>query len=371
VARAEPIATSERTLELDVLRGVALFGVLTVNLLTDFRVDLFETFMPGRAGSPMDVAIDRFVALALESKAFMAFAFVFGAGLAVQRERRGEGFARYVVRRQIVLLAIGLVHMVLVWNGDILTLYALLGLVAAPLVGWPPWLLVALAAALCAVYVFVPFPTSFATVEEMQRHVRDAHLAYGGGGFSEVLAFRVREIRPFSALLFWSAPRTLALFLLGACAWRAGLFRRPREHRRLLVTVAAGGVGVGSFALVRSAGTAAGLAGAIALALGYCATLLVLLQAQPLRRALGLLAPLGRMALTSYVLQSIVFGFVFYGYGLAYFGRMATTQAAILGVLVYVAQAFASAAWLARFRFGPLEWVWRSLTYGAPQPMRK
>lgn len=368
---AEPIATSERTLELDVLRGAALFGVLMVNLLTAFRIDLFETFMPGREGSPTDLAIDRFVALALESKAFMAFAFVFGAGLAVQRERRGQSFAWYVVRRQVVLLAIGLVHMVLVWNGDILTLYALLGLLAAPLVGRPTWLLVVLAAALCAVYVFVPFPTSFASLEAMQQHVRDARLAYGFGGFSEVLAFRIREIRPFSALLFWSAPRTLALFLLGACSWREGLFQRPREQRRLLVLVAAGGVGIGSFALVRSAGTAAGLAGAIALALGYCATLLVLLQVGPFRRVLALLAPLGRMALTSYVMQSILFGFVFYGYGLGYFGRMPTTRAAIVGVLVYLAQAIASAAWLARFRFGPLEWAWRSLTYGASQPMRR
>jgi len=110
--------------------------------------------------------------------------------------------------------------------------------------------------------------------------------------------------------------------------------------------------------------------GTVALALGYGAGLLLLFERPVARRALATLAPLGQMALTNYLLQSVIFGFVFYGYGLGQFGKMSVTRATQLGVLVYAAQIVASAWWLRRFRFGPVEWAWRCVTYKAWQPMR-
>ena len=88
-------------------------------------------------------------------------------------------------------------------------------------------------------------------------------------------------------------------------------------------------------------------------------------------RVLSVLAPLGRMALTSYLTQSIVLGFIFYGYGLGLFGRLGDARAAAIGIALYIAQAVLSALFLRRCRFGPVEWLWRSFTYGAWQPMRR
>ena len=124
---SEPVAPADRVEALDVLRGVALFGVLTVNLVTIFRLSLFQEFLHG----PED-AWARAVSLGLEFKAVTLFSLLFGIGLEAQRERI-DGFHRYILRRLIFLLVIGLVHLFLVWNGDVLTLYALCGLVVAPL----------------------------------------------------------------------------------------------------------------------------------------------------------------------------------------------------------------------------------------------
>jgi uncharacterized protein len=106
----------------------------------------------------------------------------------------------------------------------------------------------------------------------------------------------------------------------------------------------------------------------VPLALAYVAALLLFLSREPGGERFGWLVPLGRMALTNYLAQSIVLGFVFYGYGLGLFGRLSSAEALPIGLTLYAAQIAASAAWLRRFRFGPAEWLWRSATYGRWQP---
>jgi uncharacterized protein len=382
-----PVAGTERLVSLDVLRALALFGVLIVNLLTEFRVSIFEQFLGPASGSPWDRRIDRAVAVAVESKAFALFSFLFGVGLAIQfdRARRGRrAFAPQIARRLSTLLALGLVHLVVVWNGDILTEYAIAGAFVALLVGLPrPWLL-PLAAIFLAVYVSpLPFPDPFPTSDALVTHIADANRAYGGGGFPTVLAFRIHELPPILALDLAALPRTLALFSLGAWAWRIGVFERPSDYHRLLGGTAGLGIALGGLACAWGDGLFGDMQpgaeawrslvdglGTVALALGYGAGLLLLFERPVARRALAPLAPLGQMALTNYLLQSVIFGFVFYGYGLGQFGKMSVTRATQLGVLVYLAQIAASAWWLGRFRFGPVEWAWRCVTYKAWQPMR-
>ncbi|HSO36869.1 MAG TPA: DUF418 domain-containing protein [Labilithrix sp.] len=380
-----PAAASERAVALDALRGIALFGVLMVNLVTAFRVSLFEQFLP-RLGPDRSTAADRVVASivtnGLESKAFILFSLLFGVGLAAQQERalaRGASFGTYVARRLGMLLAIGLAHLFLVWNGDILTLYALIGLLAAPLLRLPSRVLLVLAGLLFVLQVApLPYPRPFASTEEMQLHVETARLAYGSGTFGEALAFRVHEVAPMAALLVWSAPRTLGLFLLGGCAWRAGIFR-PGERRALLVGTAALGLAAGGAATwAVSAGLDLGRLrdvawtwGAILLALGYGAAVLLAFRSPALAGVLGAFAPLGRMALTSYLTQSVVLSVLFYGWGVGLFGRDGEAKAALLGLVLYGAQVMASAWWLRRHHFGPVEWLWRSFTYGAWQPQRR
>jgi len=120
-----------------------------------------------------------------------------------------------------------------------------------------------------------------------------------------------------------------------------------------------------------TAGNAFASLAPVVLALGYGAAVLALAHLPPSGRFLTLFAPLGRMAFTNYLLQSAVFGFIFFGYGLGQFGRMGATQALAIGIGVYVAQMAASAWWLRRYHFGPVEWLWRTLMYGVTQPMRR
>lgn len=382
--KGSPAAPSERAVALDALRGIALFGVLLVNLVTSFRVSLFEQFLPaaGLPGSATDRVVASIVTIGLEFKAFILFSLLFGVGLAAQRERtraRGVPFAPYIARRLGMLLVIGLGHLFLIWNGDILTLYAVVGVLAAPLLGLPLRVLLPIVLGLFVLSVLpLPYPRPFPSLEAMQEHVDEARRVYGAGSFGQVLAFRVREAVPISALLLWSAPRTLGLFLLGACAWRAGIFREG-QRRALLVALASIGIGAGAAATWAASsgadlgrwGDAARGWGPVLLALGYGATILVAFAQPRIARGLSLFAPLGRMALTSYLTQSIVLSVLFYGWGLGLYGRLGEGSAAAIGVGIFVAEAAFSAAWLRRYRFGPVEWVWRSVTYGARQPMRR
>ena len=356
-----------------------------VNLVEVFRVSIFEQSLPRLGplrGTAADHAVASIVTNGLESKALILFSLLFGVGLAAQAERvraRGDGFARYVTRRLGALLAIGLVHLFLIWSGDILTLYAIVGLCAAPLLRLSSRVLVGLALACFVLQVApLPYPRPFDTMEALQLHVETARLAYGAGTFGEALAFRVREVGPMSALLVWSAPRTLGLFLLGACAWREGIFR-PGAWRGLLILVAAFGVPLGALATYAVSaqwdlGRAREVAwtwGAILLALGYGATILLAFRVAILADVLAAFAPLGRMALTSYLTQSVVLSVLFYGWGLGLFGKDGEAKAALLGLILYGAQVMFSAWWLRRNQFGPIEWLWRSFTYGAWQRQRR
>jgi uncharacterized protein len=365
-----PVASHERNDALDALRGFALLGVLLVNLLTAFRISLFEQFLRHETDT-----LARFFSLYVESKAFICFSLMFGVGLAVQEERaraRGRSFAPYAARRLGALLVLGLVHLFLIWNGDILTLYAIAGACAAPFMHLRPRFLLAIAAAIFAFHALpLPYPPSFESTEAMRAHVEDANAIYSTGSFANVLAFRIQEVKPISALLLWSFPRTLALVFLGAWSWRVGLFAEKHRARVLfaLVAIVLGAVLVRTVSddpsALGSTLTPVSRAAPIILALGYAAAFVSLHGWAP--RAVSWLQPIGRMALTSYLTQSIVWGFVFYGYGLGYFGRLEMLPVLGLGLLLFGAQTVFSMLWLRRHRFGPIERAWRSVTYGARQ----
>ena len=109
--------------------------------------------------------------------------------------------------------------------------------------------------------------------------------------------------------------------------------------------------------------------GGVMLALGYAATVIGLVSVPAGQRMLAWAAPVGRMALTNYLGQSLILGWIFYGYGFGLFGKLSVSTAFTIGVVVYAMQAAISAWWLGRYRYGPVEWLWRSLMYGTRLPM--
>ena len=127
------------------------------------------------------------------------------------------------------------------------------------------------------------------------------------------------------------------------------------EDRRGVRFGRAGGIGLGT----------------IVLALGYGAGIIGIANLASGKRLLGWAAPLGRMAFTNYLAQSVILGWIFYGYGLGLFGSLGVASALAIGVAVYFVQVPFSAWWLSRYRYGPIEWLWRTLMYGVRQPMRQ
>ncbi len=383
-----PIAPSQRIEAIDVLRGLALFGVIAINVVFEFRVDFFEQFLPATGTLPaIDSALRQLLATAVELKAFALFSFLFGVGLAIQFDRLANHPRRValLVRRLVILLLLGTVHLFLIWNGDILVEYAVAGLVVLPLLFGPTWLALVAATAFLEFFIAIPLlppVVEFPSQSWIRDHIAQAAIAYGDGGFLDVLAFRIREIPamfPLHVLIF---PRTIALFLFGALVWRSGILRRAQDHRRLLFGIAVAGILCGGALTLAAEGYAAlgwswraretiERLGAVILASGYGAAVIGLVSIPLGRGMLGWAAPVGRMAFSNYLAQSLILGWIFYGYGLGLFGRSSVTMALAIAVAVYAAGVAISAWWLRRYRYGPVEWLWRSLMYGNRQPMRQ
>jgi uncharacterized protein len=363
---------SDRLDAIDALRGLALFGVMAINLVFEFRVSIFEQFFPESVAiPPLDRIVERFLTVAVDMKAFSLFSILFGLGLAIQFERLAGNSRRIVLlmRRLIVLLAIGLVHLILIWNGDILTEYALAGFVVLPFLFWPRWFLGVSVIVCLGFYLGMPPLVSLPDATWMQHDMQAARLAYGNGDFVDVLAFRVHELAGILPLHVSVFPRTIGLFLLGALIWRTGIVRRADMNRGLFLAVAVAGILIGLATTLVGVGMTRAIA-PVVLALGDGAAVMAAMTTSAGRMLLGWAAPLGRMAFTNYVAQSVIFGGMFYGYGLGLFDRLGAAAALGFGIAIYAAQAVFSEWWLKRHRFGPLEWLWRTLMYGVRQPMQ-
>ncbi len=376
-----PIPPSQRIDSIDALRGLALFGVLAINLETEFRVSIFQQFLPGARGSGLDRHVDAFLDIFLDLKAFAVFSLLFGMGMAIQYERLETNPQRAVLllRRLLALLGFGLIHLFLIWNGDILTEYAVAGLLVLPLLFAPRWVIAFGAIGCLLLWLAMPLlppPMRFPDRVWLIEHVAAANRVYGSGGFFEVLAFRIEEVRAFLPLHALILARTLGLFLLGALVWRSGLVRNTARHARALWTCGALLTAAGvALTLATSARWYSGWpplrlldvfappAATIVLPLGYCG---LVLAAGTIGRARGLawFEPVGRMAFTNYVAQSVILGWVFYGYGLGLFGKIGSAAGMLLAIAIYAAQAVFSRWWLKRFRYGPIEGAWRAAMYG-------
>src|SRR3954468_23930073 len=195
-APPRPVNPSERNDAIDMLRGLALFGVLAMNIVTIFRVSIFAQFLPdAEPAAPLDRAVSAILTVAVDFKALALFSLLFGVGLAIQFERLAGNARRMIllVRRLAALLVIGLVHLYLIWNGDILVEYALAGFVVLPFLGGPRWLMAAAAFLLLGLYVTLPLLPPVASLPGpagIAALVAEATRTYATGGFFDVLAFR-------------------------------------------------------------------------------------------------------------------------------------------------------------------------------------
>jgi uncharacterized protein len=387
---------------LDVLRGVAVAGILLANTFVFFGLFLIP---PERAAAFSTHGLDRVVEFTehvlVEGKFYSIFSLLFGIGFGLQLARGGEASVARFRRRLRVLLLIGAVHALLIWAGDILLLYALLGFSmpwfakkdARSLLRWT----VGLLATPTILYIVAVIAWSLAGAPpappgparpDVPPEVFERLAAMGTGGFGDALIgnllfFVGRWMDLFVSVRF---PKVLGMFVLGLWTVRQGITTDLQAHLPLLRRWRTAGWTAGLAANVIAAvaflwwpywpPSPGGLAGVFAqavgfplLALGYACTIAIALPHVP--RVLGLFAPVGRMALTNYLTHSVVCVTLAYGFGLGWWWRIGAATTWVVAVTIVALQIPLSRWWLASFQYGPAEWIWRRLTYGVPLPMRR
>ncbi|MBB5865317.1 DUF418 domain-containing protein [Xanthomonas sp. 3058] len=400
-----PIAATERIVVLDVLRGFALLGILLMNIEAfvgplDLAVTGVEPHWHGA-----DRVADALIYIFVQGKFYTLFSLLFGMGFAVMAQRAeqaGRPFLGMYLRRTLGLLAIGLAHAVLLWSGDILVTYALLALLLLTARSVPtatlPWLagLVYLCApGLMLLYGLVGMLTQLdpaaaadwnaATVDAARQalaNVQAQRAAFGSGTYLQATLQRWHDTQQAMTGLSINGPAMLGMFLFGSWFVRSGAIAAPERFPRLFQTLRYGvlplglGVMLASYMLepwmdparldLRLSGAAAlSLIAGPLMSLGYAAWVVRLAP------HLAWLAPAGRMALTNYLMQSVVCTWIFYGYGLGYFEQLPRVWQLPFALAVVVVQVVLSRLWLRWFRFGPMEWLWRSVTYLHAPPMRR
>ena len=409
--RLAPVGARERIEVMDVLRGFALLGILLMNI-EGFVGPLMESVTgvnPRLSGA--DRWMDGAIYLLVQGKFITMFSLLFGMGFAVMLERanaQGASGTGLYARRLLALLGIGLVHALLIWSGDILLTYTLLGFVLllcfrrTPVSRLPKWgvafyllpLLLTLSMAGFAELAKLDPQGSAefqkgmaAQAQQMAALIDGERQAYGAGTFADAVAQRSTDTGAMLGFIVFFGPALLGVFLFGAWFLRSGVIRDSAAHLPLFRRLRNLGFGIGlplmvwslwshptmSFSEISPGSALAQCAAQIAnllLSLAYVAVVVLAMQQPAWADRLRWVAPAGRMALTNYLTQSVVCTLVFYGYGLGYFERLPRAWQPLFVVALFCLQVVFSRWWLSRYRLGPMEWLWRWMTYGVRPPLR-
>ncbi|HEV7306545.1 DUF418 domain-containing protein [Ensifer sp.] len=387
------MSTPDRVDDVDALRGFALVGILLVNIMA-FASGFYGLELSNPAFSSItDRTVNFVVALFFEMKFYLLFSFLFGYSFTLQMrsaEKSGRAFVPRLLRRQAGLWLIGVAHAVLLFHGDILTTYAVLGIVLlmlrnrrdASLLRLATWLVILVALAWSAfgiVATLVPMPLDRPAILAAAEATEIAFR----GDWQAIIAQHVNELSTTWVVIgLLQAPCALAMFLLGLIAGRQELLARPEENRQLFKRLVRAGLWVGlpgamvyastSFLWADSPiailGLAVGLITGPFLTGAYVGGMMLSFGTKAGRRLRDLLAPAGRMALSNYLMQSLMSALIFHGYGLGLIGQVSPLSTVAIALAILAAQLSVSRWWMARFAYGPLEWLLRLITiWRAPQ----
>src|ERR1041385_745025 len=402
VARAGPITSTERVLYIDILRGMALFGILAANM-RGFNAPMevygnIKVLFHGRA----DLIAQAFIDIFIQGKFVSLFSFLFGLGFAVQMMRadaRGARFMSFYPRRLMALALFGLIHGILIWAGDILLSYAITGAMLLlfrhrqqkTVLIWAGSILAAPMVIISGFYIAYILGVRRGGLGEEHKtdmaKVQNIINVYAHGTVPQTLRENWIVWKDSLYTLAFSIV-VLCLFLAGLWVWRSGIVERLAEDRPPLQRGCSGCLPLG---LLLNAAVVlrpflippahkptfiGWLANVVSipslplLSLGYASGLALLIQNERWRARLKPFAAVGRMALTNYLTQSVVCTLFYYNYTTGLYGRVGPAMGLIPTVVLYGSQVFVSNWWLSRYRFGPMEWLWRGMTYGVFPSMR-
>lgn len=424
---AEPVSAAERLTSLDTLRGVAVLGILVMNIYA-FAMPFAAYMNPLVMGGQDSLNLGIWVAthILADQKFMSIFSMLYGAGIVLmmgRSESRTPSFSQIFYRRQFWLLVFGLVHAYLIWFGDILFFYAATGMFVYLLRKLSPRTLVIVSCCFLLVSILVSVGAGYALTglsnEASALQVRlddgetlaadeqvlledwletsrmvapgaeeiEQDVAAHRGGYFGLLAYRIPEVAMLHALalpffVFW---RVTAMMLLGMALMKLDVLsaaRSPGLYRRLMYLGYGFGLPLTVFSAVNGfahdfdalsmmrSGNVPNQVGSVLVALGHIGLVMLLVGKGVCRRLLSRFAAVGRMALSNYLAHSVFLTTLFYGYGFNQYTEIPRSGQMLLVAVILTMQLLVSPWWLARFRFGPAEWLWRSLTYWQAQPMR-
>ena len=424
-----PLASGERIASIDVLRGFSLFGILWMNIVA-FALPGAAYGDPTVAGGAhgADLVFWFVSQVLVEGKMRTIFSLLFGAGvvlLTTRAEQRGAGVvtADIYYRRTIWLIVFGLLHAYLIWSGDILYGYGIAGLFLFPFRKQTPRFLII--AGLLVLAMIVPksilegrriasvraaaaaADTLAARGNALTDEQREAQEEWDGmrkemkpspaevakeiadhrAGYRTLFLRRMDEVSEGESKGYYRFGffDVAGMMLIGMGLVKLGVLSAARS-RRFYLTLGLLGYGIGlpinifmaAWDVARRfdpaemfVGYSGYDIGRLSVALGHVAVVMLICRSRLLRGATARLAAVGRMALSNYLGTSLLCVLLFEGFGLGLYGRLARAQLLFVVLPVWLAQAILSPIWLRRFRYGPMEWVWRSLTYWSRLPMRR
>jgi len=392
-----PTPPAERIVSLDAIRGLAVLGILVINIWV-FAMPESVLLNPQSYGDFTGANYWAWVAghVFAKSKFITLFSALFGAGILLftdSKRRDGEAAMGLYYRRIGWLLVIGLGHAYLLWYGDILVGYALAGLLLVSFRDREP----ATLARIGFLFLLAPFASELfaalvqgpAVIADQWRPaaatIQQEVATYRSGWLAQMdhrvpTAFR-RQTSGFVGSTLWRAGGSM---FLGMALYRWGVFTGERSTRFYRRLVAGGVVGLAIVAAgvyyIEANDWSAGAAlywrqfnhwGSLLVAGGYLGAVTLWAKRRPDGIVTRSLAATGRMAFTNYLLQTVIATSIFYGHGLGLFGRLERVELLAVVVAIWAVQVPLSVLWLRYFRFGPVEWCWRTLTYGERQPLRK
>ncbi len=399
-----PVVASERIASLDVLRGFAVLGILVMNIQMFSMIG--AAYMNPTAYGNLEGAnflIYYLSHLFADQKFMTIFSMLFGAGIVLMWQRAeavGRKSTGLHYRRMFWLMVFGLMHAYLLWNGDILFFYGFMGLFVYWFRKLRPTLLLVVGSILLAVapalfllagYTIPYWPEE--TVHEMETQFWSppaetvaAEVANYQGGWREQMRSRVPAALGMhtGALIFWVFWRVGGLMLIGMAFFKLGIFSAARSRRfyvTCIVLALAIGLPIIMYGVHRNFaadwdmsriffGSIYNYWGSLFVGMGWVSVIMLACLSDGLQRTKQALGSVGRMALTNYLLHTIICTTIFYGDGFGYFGEVSRVGQILIVFAIWAFQVPFSVWWLRYFRFGPFEWLWRTLSYMRIQPLR-
>lgn len=368
---------SKRVSFIDGLRGFSLLGILLANLL------IFQYGMFGKeyinSSSLLDEGALKFVKIAVEGSAMPIFTVVFGYSLIKLVEsirKKGRKSRWSIIRRSIGLIALGLLHATYLWEGDILLFYGGIMLLLIPFINRKPKTLFIWAFVLFAVTTAVGYGQVEETEkeqQEMMQYVEKSNVIMANGSYDEIYDFRNNVMPPgfedpiFIIILLFLAPLMYApMFLFGMGLAKIRAFEDMDKERKWYV-IGSSLIPIGlvckALSLVENNWSSIFLlGGSIVLSIGYISIFALIYRTKLFTRIRSIFENVGKLSLSNYILQTIICTFVFYGYGLGFYGQLGVAMSVLLGLVVYSLQCFASTLYLKKFKRGPLEVILRMWT---------